>query len=102
LYGGLQSEWSPFSCDDVKIGQDHGVLKLATSEEPTPQEILLEDVFSNLKSKSKNETEVPAEKLTVEFRRGTRVFRVIFDSISFETNSSTPHIDHCLLYLMEK
>ena len=100
LYAGSRSEWSPSTYDDVKIGQDNGLLKLATAEEPTPQEIPLKDLLSNLKSES--EMELPDENLTVDFQHGKRAFRVVFDSIALEKDSLTARIDHCTLYLLEK
>jgi hypothetical protein len=100
LYGGLQSEWYPFSYDDIKVGQDHGTLKLATAEEPTPQEIPLGNLFDNLKSKDK--TNLPDAILTVDFHRGHHLFRMVFDSISFETNSPILRIESCSFFLLEK
>lgn len=100
LYGGLQSEWRPSVCDGVKIGQDHGVLKIATTEKPMPKEIPLEKVFNNVRSR--NDTELADDKLTVDFQNGAHVFRIVFDSISFAKDSPVLQIDYCSIYLLEK
>jgi len=100
LYEYATSEWRSLTCNGVAIGLDDGVLKLAAKGETTPQPVPLNDMLTELPSTQTKG--LPDEKLTVNFQRGTHVFRIVFDSISFRRESQGSRVITCQFYLMEK
>jgi len=100
LYAGSRSQWSPSRCDDVAIGFDYGVLKFATNEDGTRQEIPLHHVFDRLASNP--EQQLRDEDLTVDFQHDTRAFRVTFESLTFHRESDGIRVNTCELFLLER
>jgi hypothetical protein len=100
VYG--RSDWQarPFQCDDVGIGLENGVLKMVMNEDKIPQTIPLDNLFNSLPADP--DKELPDEKLTADYQRGKRVFRLVFNSLHFYSKPEGPRINSCSVYLMEK
>lgn len=94
------SHWDPTSCEDVRIGLEDGVLKLATGGDSTRQEVPLQHVFDRLESRK--DGQLPDEDLTVDFQNNSRAFRLTFESLTFRNGPEGIRLTSCELYLLEK
>jgi hypothetical protein len=100
VYSGPYSDRSTSRCEDVTVGLDFGVLKLATEQDGRRQEIPLESVFNHIESRQ--ERQFPNEELTVDFEHGKRSFRVTFESLTFRHEREGIRLSACEFYLVEK
>lgn len=98
-FGGEQ-RWIPQRCDDVSIGLDFGVLKLATNQDHVPQAIPLDNLLNDLSSSSSGE--LPDKNLSLDFQHGTRSFRIVFRSIHLRNTPEGPRVTGYQLYLLER
>jgi hypothetical protein len=99
-YGGERRSWTPRHYDDVSIGLDFGVLKLATNEDKIPRPIPLDNLLNNLPSSSSGV--LPDENLSVDFQHWARSFRMIFRSIYFQNKPEGPQLTGYQVYLLER
>jgi Domain of unknown function (DUF4153) len=86
-------------CNGVAIGLEDGVLKIVIGDEKVPQPIPLDELFNGLLD---SDSELPDEKLMVDYQHGERVFRLIFNSLSFSRKTEGPRISSYSIYLLEK
>ena len=100
LYSGRGSKWAPSKVDDIQIGLEDGVLKLALKDEPTPQTVPLENVYAHLDSAEAGQ--LPDEQMTVDFQHQSRAFRLVFESLMFRREAGDIRITNCEFYLLEK
>jgi Domain of unknown function (DUF4153) len=98
-YGRRDWQSDVFRCNGVAIGLEDGVLKIVIGDEKAPQPVPLDKLFNGILD---SDSEVPDEKLTVDYQRGERAFRLIFNSLSFSRNPEGPRINSCSLYLLER
>jgi len=100
LFETSEGDWRPMTCNGVAIANEDGVLKLAVRDESTPQPLQLDTLLKALPSNDTNS--LPADKLTLNFRRGPQEFRIVFDHLSFRRDAERFRVVSCQLYLMEK
>jgi len=96
-----RSDWqsSTFRCDGVGIGLEDGILKIVVDDDKIPQPIPLDNLFNGFLD---SDSEVPDEKLTVDYQHSERVFRLIFNTLLFSKKPEGSRITSCSLYLLEK
>jgi hypothetical protein len=99
-FGGESRRWSPQHYDDVSIGLDFGLLKLATNEEIVPQPVPLENLLKNLPTASSDK--ISDSDLTVDFLHGIRSFRIVFRSIQVRVTTEGLRLAGYQLYLLER
>jgi hypothetical protein len=100
LFETSQGDWRPITCNGIAIGNEDGVLKLAAKNEASPQPLQLDTLLNALPLNDTNA--LPADKLTLNFRRGPQEFRIVFDYVSFRRDAERFRVVSCQLYLMEK
>jgi hypothetical protein len=98
LYFAGNSEWNPVHEDDISIGLDHGVLKLAVAS-GQPQPVPLDTVYQHLDSAR---GQLPDEQLTTDFQQDGRSFRVIIESVTFRRDSNGIVLNGGEVFLLEK
>jgi hypothetical protein len=98
-YGRRDWQSDALRCNGVAIGLEDGVLKVVIDDEKVPQPIPIDTLFNGLLD---SDSELPDGKLTVDYQRGDRVFRLIFNSLLFSRNPEGPRITSCSFYLLEK
>jgi Domain of unknown function (DUF4153) len=98
-YGRRDWQLDTLRCNGVAIGLEDGVLKIVSGDDKIPQPIPLDNLFNGLLD---SDTELPDEKLTVDYQQGARVFRLIFNSLSFSRKTEGPQISSYSIYLLEK
>ena len=96
-----RSDWqsSTFRCDGVGIGLEDGILKIVVDDDKIPQPIPLDNLFNGFLD---SDSEVPDEKLTVDYQHSERVFRLIFNTLLFSKKPEGSRITSCSFYLLEK
>lgn len=99
-FGGEQKSWAPQNFDDVSIGLDFGVLKLATNQDNTPKPVPLDSLFSSDSFSSTGD--LVNKNLTVDFQHGDRSFRIVFTNIHFRNTAQGARLTGYQLYLLEK
>jgi hypothetical protein len=98
-YGRRDWQSDALRCNGVAIGLEDGVLKIVIGDEKVPQPIPLDELFNGLLD---SDSELPDEKLMVDYQHGERVFRLIFNSLLFSRNPEGPRINSYSIYLLEK
>jgi len=68
-------------------------------DEKVPELMPLDKLVNGLLD---SDAELPDEELTVDYQHGERVFRLIFNSLSFSSNPEGQRIYSYSIYLLEK
>ncbi|MFN2507373.1 MAG: DUF4153 domain-containing protein [Chthoniobacterales bacterium] len=98
-HSGSGIEWRTRSINDVAVGLDRGVLKIATAEAPDPAPLPFTETLAGILKARAND--LPAEQLTIDFTHAGRSFRVIFESLHVR-GGDTPRFTGFDLYLFER
>jgi hypothetical protein len=101
LYEYSSPEWRPVTCNGFAIGLEDGAIKVAEKLEGARQPLQVENLLKSLPSKGRSER-LPDDKLTLDFTHGSRLFRIVFDSIGFRCEPEGCHVVTCDFYLFEK
>jgi hypothetical protein len=96
-----QQDWQSdaLRCHGVAIGLEDRVLKIMLDDEKVPELMPLDKLVNGLLD---SDAELPDEELTVDYQHGERVFRLIFNSLSFSSNPEGQRIYSYSIYLLEK
>ena len=99
LADGRESAWRPHELGNVSIGLDKGVLKFRASGDSSPQPLPFPPVIASFPS-GQGDHSIPA--FTIDFARGDRSYRIVFDEVTFFQTSNGPRFGGCSFFLLEK
>jgi hypothetical protein len=99
LADGRESVWRPHELENVSIGLDKGVLKFRAFGDSAPQPLPFPPVIASFPS-GQGDSSIPA--FTIDFARGGRSYRIVFDVVSFSQTADGPRFGSCSFFLLEK
>jgi hypothetical protein len=92
--------WNPKRSEGVAIGIEQGALKLTTGGDGARDEISLQRIFDRIQSSRGQQ--LPDEDLTIDFKNGTRTFRIVFESLTVRREKNGLSLNSTELYLLQK
>lgn len=98
MYGGVDAARNPAKFDDVRIGFDHGVLKIALGD-AAPEPVTLDELIARMPPLGRELTD---ENSRIDFTIGGRAFRLVVQSLQLQERAGKPIVNDIQFWLLER